>query len=170
MSAVRVLHEREWAWLRDIRLTALKDSPEAFLSNYELDLAYSESDWRTKFSRGEWTIELRQGEAIGLIGATRESGTPQNECYLEYMWVSPLCRRRGVATNLIENALRRLAASRIDTVFLWTLDGNEPARRFYEKYGFASTQIRQPISEDPGRCEELMYRILYQPRQSLGVT
>jgi ribosomal protein S18 acetylase RimI-like enzyme len=161
MSAVRVLLEREWTWLRDIRLTALKDSPEAFLSNYEREHAYSESDWLAEFCRGEWVIDLRHGEAIGLIGTTREPVTPTNECYLEYMWISPLYRRQGVATDMLENVLKRLASSGVDTIMLWTLDGNEPARRFYEKRGFASTLKRQPLPGDPGRCEELMCRILY---------
>jgi ribosomal protein S18 acetylase RimI-like enzyme len=160
MSTIRVLQEHDWPSLRDVRLTALKDSPEAFLSTYERELAYSESDWRTEFSRGEWTIELSSDEVIGLLGATREPGASANECYLEYMWVSPLYRNRGVASNLIEHALRRLTASGIDTVLLWTLDVNESARRLYDRLGFLRTLHRQPLPGDPGRYEELMRRTL----------
>jgi ribosomal protein S18 acetylase RimI-like enzyme len=161
MSVMHVLDKNQWTWLRDIRLTALKDSPEAFLSNYERELAYIESDWLAEFRRGEWTVCLRHAEPIGLIGATSELGTPPNKRYLEYMWVSPLYRRDGVAADMLENVLERLASSGVDTIMLWTLDGNEPARRFYEKCGFTSTGTRQKLAEDPERCEELMRRILY---------
>jgi ribosomal protein S18 acetylase RimI-like enzyme len=161
MTPVRVLQEHEWAWLRDIRLTALKDSPDAFLSTYERELAYSESDWRSEFSRGEWIIELRKGEVIGLLGATKDTGTPENERYLEYMWVSPLYRNLGVAQNLIKIVLERLAAAGVDTVLLWTLDTNEAARCYYAKRAFIKANKRQALRDDPGRYEELMFRILH---------
>ena len=160
VSAIHVLREREWARLRDTRLTALKDSSEAFLSTYERELAYSDCGWRAEFARGEWTIELSRDEVIGLLGATREPAEPPNERYLKYMWVSPLHRRCGVATRLVENVLERLAVAGINTILLWTLDGNEPARQFYNKWGFVSTQKRQKLPEGLERYEELLRREL----------
>ena len=89
MLQVQVLTEDEWLKLRDVRLTALRECPEAFLSSYERELTYGEGKWRAEFSRGEWTVVVKEGRTVGLIGVTREDDTPSNECYIEYLWVSP---------------------------------------------------------------------------------
>jgi RimJ/RimL family protein N-acetyltransferase len=154
--APHIMHEREWFILREMRLAALRESPGAFLSSYSDESAYKEQKWRAEFGRGEWTIEVRKDKAIALVGVTQEQSTPPDECYLEYMWVSPSFRRHGVATDLIKNVLRRLLNRGFATIWLWVLDGNEPARRLYEKCGFTSTRLIQRPHRSPSRSEELM--------------
>lgn len=151
-----MLTEDEWYRLRHVRLTALKESPETFLSSYDRELAYGEDEWRAEFSRGEWTIMVRQGQTVGLLGATRKVGSPSKEHYLEYMWVSPEFRRSGVASSLLRTVFGRLCSSGIATVSLWILDGNQPARRLYEQFGFVSTNEIRPLSANPSRSEERM--------------
>lgn len=159
------MNEGEWVILRDMRLAALRESPRAFLSSYSKELAYEEEEWRAEFDRGEWTIEVRNEKAIALVGVTREQDTPPDECYLEYMWVRPGFRRHGVATDLIRNVLRRLLNRGFATIWLWVLDGNEPARRFYEKCGFTSTGLTQRLHRNPWRSEEQM---IFRQRSHLG--
>jgi RimJ/RimL family protein N-acetyltransferase len=166
--APHVMDEGEWVILRDMRLAALRESPRAFLSSYSKESAYEEQEWRAEFGRGEWTIEVRNDKAIALVGATREQDTPSDECYLEYMWVRPGFRRHGVATDLIRNVLRRLLNRGFATIWLWVLDGNEPARRFYEKCGFTSTGLIQRLHRSPSRSEELMRLIFRQRGHHLG--
>lgn len=156
VSRVQVLTEGEWFRLRDVRLTALSESPGTFLSSYERELTYGEDEWRTEFSRGEWTIAVVHGHAVGLLGATQEVDTPSNERYLEYMWVSPELRRSGVASTLIRTVLSQLLSSGIITAWLWILDSNEPARQLYERSGFVSTNEKQPLPDDLSRNEERM--------------
>jgi ribosomal protein S18 acetylase RimI-like enzyme len=152
----RVLTEPEWRSLRGARLTALKESPGSFLSSYDKESAFEQIRWREEFSRGEWVIGLA-GESIdGLLGITTASDISPDERYLEYLWISPRQRRSGLATNLIRATLERLAGAGINTVWLWILDGNEPARHLYEKCGFTSTGERQPLQADPSRSEERM--------------
>jgi ribosomal protein S18 acetylase RimI-like enzyme len=40
--------------------------------------------------------------------------------------------------------------------WLWILNGNDPALRLYEQFGFQSTNERQPLPGQPGRYEERM--------------
>ena len=157
------MDEGEWGTLRAVRLAALRESPEAFLSSHSEEEAFEEQKWRAEFMRGEWTIEIRNDEPIALVGVTREQGTPPDECYLEYMWVSPGFRRRGVATDLIKAVLRCLLNRGFVTIWLWVLDGNEPARRLYEKCGFISTGLTQRPRRSPSRSEELM-RLIFRQR------
>jgi len=164
--APHVMNEEEWVVLREMRLAALREAPEAFLSSYSEESAYKEREWRAEFRRGEWTVEVRNEKPIAFIGVTREQRTPPGECYLEYMWVSPGFRRHGVATDLMKNVLRRLLSRGFVTIWLWVLDGNEPARRLYEKCGFTSTGLTQSAHRRPSRSEELM-RLIFRRRSHL---
>lgn len=156
MSDIEILARDEWHRLRDIRLSALHESPHAFLSTYEREEAYTEDHWRAEFIRGDWNIGIREGGPVSLLGATREPATPAYQCYLEYLWVSPECRRSGVAFSMLSIVLDRLRASGVQTAFLWVLDGNAAATRLYKRCGFASTNHRQPLAAHPGRSEERM--------------
>jgi hypothetical protein len=46
---IEILEEDEWPRLREARLTALKEAPGAFLSNYGRELNYGEDEWRAEF-------------------------------------------------------------------------------------------------------------------------
>lgn len=152
----RVLTEPEWRSLREARLTALKESPTSFMSNYDKELGYDESHWREEFSRGEWIIVTHGKSIDGLLGITRASDIGPDERYLEYLWISPKQRRSGLATNLIRASVERLTETGITAIWLWILDGNKAARQLYEKCGFISTGERQPLRADPLRNEERM--------------
>ncbi len=153
---VEVLTENDWRRLRDIRLAALTDDPMAFLATYEREAAYGEQRWRQEFARGEWHVMHTGGRDVGVVGATREPGTPRHECHLEFLWIAPGSRRAGIATMLLRTVLDRLRDSGVRTVWLWILNGNDPALSLYRQFGFQSTNERQPLPDDPDRCEERM--------------
>jgi len=69
--------------------------------------------------------------------------------------------------DLVKNVLRRLLNRGFTTIWLWVLDGNEPARRLYEKCGFTSTGLTQRPYRSPSRSEELM-RLIFRQRSHLG--
>ncbi|HET7247045.1 MAG TPA: GNAT family N-acetyltransferase [Streptosporangiaceae bacterium] len=158
---VDVLAEDDWPRLRDIRLKALNTDPTVFLASHENEATFAEQQWRQEFARGEWHVmvaigRLRRGRYVGLVGVTRLPETSSRECYLEYLWVAPRVRRRGVASTLLRAVLDRLYRSDVHTVWLYILDGNEPARRLYQRFGFQSTNDVQPLPDDPTRSEELL--------------
>ncbi len=156
MQETCVLREEEWRKLRDVRLAALSESPDMFLSTFGRESVFNEQQWRAEFARGEWIVKVSDGRVIGLLGITREQATPQDRHYLEYMWVSPEFRRSGITADLFKVALEYLRDKGIPTVWLWVLDGNDAARRLYLKRGFASTGIKQPLPDKPSRSEELL--------------
>jgi ribosomal protein S18 acetylase RimI-like enzyme len=154
---IELLAREEWLTLRDIRLSALRESPHAFLSTYEREKSFSERRWLAEFGRGHWAIGILHGTPISLLGATREPGTPADKCYLEYLWVTPECRRSGVASSMLAAVLDHVQALGVRTVFLWVLDGNDAAVCLYKRAGFVSNNYRQPLEAHPGRSEELMW-------------
>lgn len=154
---VDVLAENNWQRLRSIRLTALETDPAAFLARHETELAYPEPRWREEFSRGEWYVMGgASGRDVGLVGATSGDDLPLHERDLEFLWVAPDSRRAGGATLLLRTVLDRLRDSGVRTVWLWILNGNDPALRLYQQFGFQSTNQRQALPKQPTRYEERM--------------
>jgi ribosomal protein S18 acetylase RimI-like enzyme len=167
MPDIRPLVPDEWFILQEVRLSALSESPHAFLSTYEREKTYSEDQWRAEFIRGEWNVGFLEGRAASLLGVTRDHSTPVGACYLEYLWVAPDCRGHHVALDMITDVLDRLRARGMRTAFLWVLDGNEVAMRLYQRAGFTTTNYRQPLAARPGRTEERFYLNLGNSETSL---
>ena len=153
---VEVLTEDEWERLKSIRLTALHEAPSAFLNNHKEEETYSELQWRQEFLRGQWNIMLSEHKEIGLLGVTSEETVSEHRYYLEYLWVDPDFRRSGKGSFLLETVLARLWASGVRAVWLYILDGNETAMRFYRRSGFKSTNERVPLPDHPAGGEEIL--------------
>jgi ribosomal protein S18 acetylase RimI-like enzyme len=153
---VEVLTENEGPRLREIRLAALQDFPSAFLSSYKREEAYDEARWAQEVVSGEWNVMLAGDKEVGLLSVTRVAGMPPQECYLESLWIAPGFRRSGVGSMLLGTVLQRLRSTNVHTVWLYILNGNEVARVFYQRFGFWSTNERNPLPCHPAGSEELM--------------
>jgi ribosomal protein S18 acetylase RimI-like enzyme len=156
MPHIKLLVPGEWPLLRDIRLAALRDSPHAFLASYQAEKDFDELRWRAEFGRGDWTVSIQDDEPAAIVGCTWETGISDSGRYLEYLWVAPRWRNKGVAHHMITVVLDRLRQSGVRTAYLWVLDGNDAAVRLYKSVGFISSDQRQPLAARPGRTEELM--------------
>ncbi len=156
MPDIKVLVPDEWRILRAIRLSALRESPHAFLSTYQQEKAFNEARWRAEFGRGVWHAGMERGRPVSLLGCTQEIDGPAHERYLEYLWVSPRWRNKGFAHEMLTVILENLRMSGVRTAFLWVMDGNELAVRLYKRVGFASSNDPQPLIARPGRSEERM--------------
>ena len=154
--AVKQLTPDQWSELREIRLAALADSPQMFLSSYEREVDYAPAIWENEFKRGDWYAGYVGGTPVCMIGVTKEPDMPPDECYLEYMWVSPQFRGSGIARSLLEEVLGNLREAGYATVLLWVLSGNDIAAHLYERMGFDWTGRAQPLADRPGRCERQM--------------
>ncbi len=142
--------------LKRLRLRALKDSPDCFLSAHTIERHYLNKRWAAEFKRGEWYAGVSNGADVSLIGVTREPEMPESECFIEYMWVARSFRRQGIGRHMLEEVLGILRASGVKAVYLWVLDGNNAAAELYQKVGFAFTDVVQPLAARPGRSEHQM--------------
>jgi ribosomal protein S18 acetylase RimI-like enzyme len=163
------LGPEDWRILRDLRLSALRESPDCFLSAYDRERHFGRQQWLAEFSRGDWHIALSDGQPAGLIGVTREQGDPVSQCYLEYLWVVPQARGTGFALSFLLDVLGQLRATGVRTVLLWVMDGNLPAARLYQKAGFESVGQPVPLAARPGRSEQLFRQELAGPRPGAGL-
>ncbi|HET9895791.1 MAG TPA: GNAT family N-acetyltransferase [Streptosporangiaceae bacterium] len=154
MPDTRQLNSDEWRLLRKLRLSALAESPDSFLATHDIEKNYGESKWRDEFARGNWHVGTLDGAVVGLVGVTREDGMTHEECYLEYIWIAAGLRGSGFATQMVTQVLNGLRKSGVRTTYLWVMDGNETAVKFYTRLGFRATDERHAIDARPGRSEE----------------
>jgi len=121
--------------LRDLRLQALRDTPEAFGSTIERELARTTSDWQRWFSPGV-TLILEQGQVPrGLVAGALDAEDPA-VAHLLAMWVHPELRGTGAAGLLVTSLLGWAAGRGARLVRLAVVDTNERARRLYSRHGF----------------------------------
>ena len=158
MVLVRQTTMADWQALRDIRLLALQDAPDAFASTYARESALSEAEWRQRATRdGSFIAFLPEVSPAGLAGGYQAApGTVE----LIAMFVRPQARGRGVGAALIDAVTAWARAKNATSVHLWVTETNSHALRLYERCGFTPTPERQPLPSHPSLEEIGMTRPL----------
>jgi ribosomal protein S18 acetylase RimI-like enzyme len=160
---VRRLVPADWAALREARLTALADAPDAFGSTIDRELGFGEATWRGRLDStahvGAWRPRP-QGGLIGLVAGFPEAGSPR-AWHLVSMWVSPDGRGQGIADRLVAAICQLARADGAGQIALWVTEVNVRALAFYRRAGFRETGQRQLVRPDePGHWEQRMVREL----------
>lgn len=154
MPVVRALTADDWTVWREVRLRSLLDSPGAFGSTYERELAFTEQFWRERVGDPEAVSVLawQDDEPVGIGGGFQDL---PGHLHVVAMWVAPQARRQGVA-HLVLDALRSWAEERGLLLHLDVEATNEAARRLYEAYGFRPTGTTSPLREGVTEVAERM--------------
>ena len=150
-TLVRQLTPDDWRILREIRLAALADAPDAFLMTYADAVVLDEEQWRIRTIRSDMFAAFVGGEPVGLVGlfgpAPAESpSAPGGDHTLVAMWVAPALRGTGVADSLIDAAVGRATSLRATGVRLEVAPGNVRAEKVYARHGFAVTDETPEIT------------------------
>lgn len=147
--------------LRQIRLQALKSDPDAFASTYERALSRTAEEWEDAASsaaRGDnqfLAVAVDSGSFVGMAGGFIRPETPMTG-HLYGMWVAPESRSRGIGfglTNAVVDWAREIEAEELT---LWVVETNRPALALYERAGFKTTDVKQPLPSNPDSMETRM--------------
>lgn len=141
---LQVLTPADWSLLRSARLDALRDSPRAFISRYDVEGNWGETEWRRSMEASTWIIARNGDRAIGLAKSVTDFARPSVR-YLESIWVDPTHRGRGVFRALLHKLAKlehQLGASQL---LLWVLEDNDAAQYAYAALGFEATGNRQRL-------------------------
>ena len=140
--------------LRDLRLQAMSDSPDAFSSTYERELARTTLDWQRWLSPGVTVLLEHDGRSVGL-DAGQADAIDAHVVHLMAMWVHPEVRGSGGADALATALVRWAQAKGATSVCLEVIKTNVRATRFYERHHFRPSGAETP-REDDGRVEVRM--------------
>jgi GNAT superfamily N-acetyltransferase len=158
MVLVRATTMTDWQALREIRLQALLDEPDAFGSTHAREAAFGEDEWYRRASRDGSFIAFLPGVCPAGLGGGYLAEPEVVE--LIGMFVRPRARGRGVGEAVIEAVAGWARQQGAGTVHLWVTETNKPARRLYERCGFTATAERQPLPSNPALGEIGMQRTL----------
>lgn len=150
------LSDTEWPTLRDLRLRALADAPDAFWATLEDESRFEEADWIRFLTSVAWFVARQDGRDVGLAGGLRREEHDHPEVI--GMWVEPSERRGGTATLLLQAVCNWADEYDAGEVVLWVTTGNDAARLFYERNGFRLTGERVPLPSPRTGVEERMRR------------
>jgi GNAT superfamily N-acetyltransferase len=155
MVLVRATTMADWQALREIRLQALRDAPDAFASTYAREAAFGEDEWHRRATRdGSFIAFLPEVTPAGLGGGYLAA---PGVVELIGMFVRPQARGRGVGEALVDAVAGWAGAQGASTVHLWVTETNK-ARLLYERRGFTVTAERQPLPSNPALGEIGMQR------------
>jgi len=151
-EAIRRIGAGEWRELRDLRLRALQDAPDAFTATYEEESILPDAHW------ADLATELAEGgSSFGLVAATEGRwigmavGGPHRdfpgEAGLYAMWVDPSARGARVARALVEGVVAWARSAGFPVIRLRVTVSNEAAVRLYVRCGFADAGLRLPVRE-----------------------
>lgn len=131
------------ALFREVRLKALKESPDAYGSTYESALQRDQRSWEEQLwsttSGGDRNTQFAfaDDQCIGIAALYREPSALSGDIIM--MWVDPGHRGSGAASSLVHNLLRWAKDSGFTAVSLEVTDSNARAIKFYENQGFRDT-------------------------------
>ena len=133
------LTSEDWQRLREIRLQALKDTPDAFGRTLEEEAAFEQSDWQRRLtSESANFIAVIDGIDSGLVGGAKWRGR-DGVAGLFSMWVAPHARSRGVGAALVGSVIDWARHSGFERLVLDVADDNHSAIRLYARTGFEPT-------------------------------
>lgn len=146
--AVIIRSGAEWRVVRDVRLRALREAPYAFGSTFADEHVRDDAWWIATSGRLAWFVATDGDVPVGLIAGLPSSGDGRTRDVIS-LWVAPAYRRAGTAQALVR-AVRRWASGDGATALTARVsDRNDPARRLFEKLGFAPTGRTEPLRSDP---------------------
>jgi predicted N-acetyltransferase YhbS len=86
--------------LRDLRIAALADAPDAFGSTLDEALQKSASQWKAEIASIQTFVAVEDGRDVGMVRAIR-ADTDEQSAYLISMWVAPEKRGSHVGELLV---------------------------------------------------------------------
>ena len=138
---IRVLREEDVQAYAKLRREALLDSPLAFASSPADDLSSDPEAVREQIRRAPEFVIIGAfaNDLIGAVGVYRDRHLKaSHKAHLWGMYVAPSHRRRGVATELLDAAVRHARAlPGVSWVHLSVTSAAAGAQRLYERAGFS---------------------------------
>lgn len=145
-GVIRRLTPADAPLLRDLRLMAISDAPDAFGSTLQETAERSLQIWEyiLRPEGNPFFIHEHDGTINGLIGGIAPD--ERSAAQLVSMWVSPHQRGHRVSDELVEQMVGWAVVAGAHQIKLSCTEGNVHAERLYARHGFArtgATEVRE---------------------------
>ena len=163
MLTVRRIEPNEGTLYREMRLTSLADSPDAFSTTLESANERSLESWTEQAAGGaagrDRAIFLAffDDRPVGIAALYRDA-EDRTLGEVVQVWVSPAHRGNGAAGELLDSMLSWARSSSYERLSAWVSGENEKAARFFGKHGFRMTGETGPFRPGSDRTAWSMTR------------
>jgi len=140
--SVRALEEGDWEAYREVRLAALRESPQAFLTTYAEEVTKPEQYWRNRMVQAHQLLAERGGEPLGVASVEMTKGDAQSADLCD-LWVTPEARNTGIASLLVQAAADQAIRDGRTRLYYWVSTENGRAIGFASNAGFRVTSERR---------------------------
>jgi RimJ/RimL family protein N-acetyltransferase len=155
MLVLRILQPEDAAAYFELRRNALTDAPLAFASSSEDDICSSVEavGEQIRAGRGNVILGAFHPHLVGAVGVYRDRHRKAaHKAHVWGMYVAPGHRRQGIATELIQAALRDVTTlPGVSRVHLSVSSHAPQALRLYERAGFQVWGTEQDAIRHDGR-------------------
>lgn len=164
---IRKLGPHEISLHRDLRLCALRDSPDSFAEMATDAEARPLSYWEaltrsvTEPDRHVMYLACEGNDVFGSTYGLRDS-EGGDMARIGGMWVAPLHRRNGIGRVLLESVLSWSREHGFKRVGLWAPSANAAALALYQHAGFRQTGRRRPLPAN-AKIETIELELSNQP-------
>lgn len=155
--------EKYW----DLRLEALKQAPEAFLTSYEDAIKRENPISQVKSNlaaKGNYTFgAFEGGQLIGVVTLLQETAEKiQHRANIYAMYVTPTKQGKGVGEALLTEAITKAKSiETIEKINLSVVASNEPAKELYTKLGFKVYGLEEKAIKVNGVYLDDEHRVLH---------
>ena len=156
MIEIRHVSADEWELVRGVRLAALRDTPDWFWATYEEEVHKDEATWRAFIDAGAWFIAEADGRPVGIAAGVEPWRPDESALHLISMWVEPDARGAGIGTRLVETVIDWARTEGAAELQLDVTETNRAAWALYERCGFKTTGVTQPLPRKPALIEHEM--------------
>ena len=147
---IRPIRPDEWPALRELRLRALADAPDAFGATFDQEAADPDDAWQHRANRPDGIMVVAVDADARFVGMA--SGGPAWDeiegAALYGMWVDPAARGQGVGESLIGVIASWAQAAGYERIGLGVTIGNVAAEHLYQRLGFEDTGLRYDLRDD----------------------
>lgn len=150
MISIRSVAAHEWREYRQIRLRALRDSPDAFGSTYDAEVARPDEAWASRVEaaissgRDRLLFAFDSDELCGLVWGKLAASEPGRADVFQ-MWVAPASRGKGAGRALLAETLAWASGVGVHRIRLGVTTGDSPATRLYAASGFRPAGEPEPL-------------------------
>jgi GNAT superfamily N-acetyltransferase len=150
--------------LRELRLRALREDPDAFGSTFAREVSLREEHWQLWASDSEAdehrvVFVAALPEWAGMAGGFLDAQRP-GVVTLGAMWVDLTHRRRGLGAQLLDAVLDWAMSRGAAMIELSVTDENTAAERLYSRAGFTHVGVHAPLDDRRALNKSFMTRAL----------
>jgi GNAT superfamily N-acetyltransferase len=132
-----------------------------------LDAAARAASWQRAIAAADWpragvlVLVDDRGTVIGFahVCPSRDGDTEGQAGELSAIYLAPQTWRQGGGSMLMHAAVECMREAGVSSVTLWVLDGNRPARMFYEAFGFRADGISAGLTIGGAALTEVRYSL-----------